>query len=503
MCDTDNAVGVGAPTTHLINSRRIKMKQNRLTRLLSNTLIFTVGKFVSKLIVIFMLPFYTSYLSSAEYSTSDLITNLCNLIIPLACLGVSEGIFRNAATKNVDKESFFTNGFMLMVFGSLGFLALSPLLLLTGYFNKYVWLIVCYVIASNVHSVCSQYVCAIGRTKLFAIQGVLNTALTVILNIIFLVGFDMGIIGYVLSIVLADFMSTVFVFLVAKLYKAFIPKKISGAVMKDLLKFCLPLVPSTIFWWITGVSDRYMVAYMRSDAENGLYTAAYKIPTLLTYVVTIFNDAWRLSAVSESDDRQKCADFYSQIYKYYIAAMFVGGGILSVGAQIFAKILFAESYYAAWLFIPVLSSATIFTALDTFLGSVYFTVKKTYMSLWTSLIGAVINIGLNLILIPEWGLGWGAMGASVATFASYFIVYVIRALTMKHFLPFRMYHGKLIVNTVIIGTISAFMTYYGYSGYVVGLVGSIVLLVASVVFNGRDVFLACRQVLSSVRSKKS
>jgi O-antigen/teichoic acid export membrane protein len=125
------------------------------------------------------------------------------------------------------------------------------------------------------------------------------------------------------------------------------------------------------------------------------------------------------------------------------------------------------------------------------------------MSLLTSLIGAVVNIALNLIMIPEWGLGWGAMGASIATFASYFLVYAIRALTMKSFLPFRMYHGKLTVNTVIIGTISAFMTYYGYSGHVVGLIASIVLLLVSVIFNGRDVFSACRQVLSSVRSKRA
>lgn len=475
------------------------MKQNRITRLLSNTLIFTVGKFVSKLIVIFMLPFYTSYLSSAEYSTSDLITNLCNLLIPLACLGVSEGIFRNAADKNLDKEAFFTNGFMLMIFGSLGFLALSPLLKLTGYFNDYVWLIICYVLASNIHSVCSQYVCAIGRTKLFAVQGVINTVLTVTLNIIFLVGFNMGINGYVLSIVLADFLTTLLVFFIAKLYRAFKPSKINGRIMKDLLRFCLPLVPSTIFWWITGVSDRYMVAFMRSDAENGLYAAAYKIPTLLTYVVTIFNDAWKLSAVSESSDREKCAEFYSQIYKYYIAAMFVGGGILSVGAQIFAKVLFAESYYVAWIFIPILSIATVFTALDTFLGSVYFTVKRTSMSLYTALAGAVVNVGLNFLLIPK----CGAVGASVATFASYFIVYVIRAVTMKRFLPFNVYHGKLIVNTVLLGAVACFMTSYGYNNEIWMLWTAIGALLVSVVYNVRDVYYACRQVLASVRSKKS
>lgn len=475
------------------------MKQNRITRLLSNTLIFTVGKFVSKLIVIFMLPFYTSYLSSAEYSTADLITNLCNLLIPIACLGVSEGIFRNAAAKEGDKESFFTNGVMLMIFGSLGFLALSPLLLFTGYFSDYVLLIACYVLASNLHSVCSQYVCAIGRTKLFAGQGVLNTALTVVLNIIFLVGFDLGVVGYVLSVVLADFLTTVFVFFVAKLYGAFKPRKISRAVMKDLLRFCLPLVPSTVFWWITGVSDRYMVAFMRSDAENGLYAAAYKIPTLLTYVVTIFNDAWKLSAVSESDDKEKCAEFYTQVYQFYIAAMFVGGGCLAVGAQIFARILFADSYYVAWIFIPILSAATVFTALDTFLGSAYFTVKKTSMSLYTALIGAVVNVGLNFLLIPR----WGAMGASIATFTSYFLVYVTRAVTMPRFIRFRMYHGRLAVNTVLMGAICALMTCYGYSERTWCLLGSVGVFAVSVLFNGKVVFLACKKVLGSLRGRRA
>lgn len=473
------------------------MKQNRITKLLSNTLIFTVGKFVSKLIVIFMLPFYTSYLSQAEYSTADLITNFCNLVIPLACLGVSEGIFRNAATKSVDKEAFFTNGAMLMIFGSLGSLALSPLLKLLDFFDSYIWLIICYVVASNIHSVCSQYICAIGKTRLFAGQGVLNTALTVILNIIFLAGFDMGILGYVLAIILADFLTTLFVFFVAKLYKAFIPSKISGRIMKDLLKFCLPLVPSTVFWWITGVSDRYLVAAMVSEAENGLYAAAYKIPTLLTYVVTIFNDAWKLSAVSESEDKEKCADFYSQIYKYYIAVMFVGGGAIALFSQILSHILFADSYYSAWIFIPVLSAATVFTALDTFLGSVYFTVKRTSMSLWTSLIGAVVNIALNRLWIPQ----WGAMGASVATFVSYFLVYVIRAATMGRFMKFEMYHIKLAINTVLILAIATVMTLYGELWW--GIAITAALLVISAVFNLRDILVAIKQILSSARGKRA
>lgn len=467
--------------------------QDRHKKLISNTVIFTVGKFVSKLIVIFMLPFYTSYLSSAEYSTSDLITNLCNLIIPIACLGVSEGIFRGAASKNVDKESFFTNGTVIMLVGSAVFLLLSPLIGLFDYFSSYVWLIIVYVLASNIHSVFSQYVCAIGRTKLFAGQGVLNTALTVALNILFLVEFDMGITGYVLSIVLADFLSSLFLFFTARLYKAFIPSKINASVIKELLRFCLPLIPSTVFWWITGVSDRYMVAYMCSDEMNGLYAVAYKVPTLLTYVVVIFNDAWKISAISESDDKEKCSAFYSEIFKYYIAVMFAGGAVLAVGAQIFASVLFANDYFSAWIYIPLLSAATVFTALDTFLGSAYFTVKKTGMSFWTAMIGALANIGLNLLLIPR----WGALGASVATFVSYFAVFVIRAVTMRKFIPFKMYPIRLVVNTVLITAIAVVMSLVGDT--VNGILISCAILIAILIFNGRDILLG---VLNSVRSFK-
>jgi O-antigen/teichoic acid export membrane protein len=240
-----------------------------------------------------------------------------------------------------------------------------------------------------------------------------------------------------------------------------------------------------------------MVAYLCSDEMNGLYAAAYKIPTLITYVVIIFNDAWKLSAVAESDDREQCTKFYSEVFKYYIAVMFAGGAILAVGAQIFAKILFAESYFSAWVYIPILSAATVFTSLDTFLGSAYFTVKKTGMSFWTALIGAGVNVVLNVFLIPP----YGALGASVATYASYFAVFVIRAVTMHRFIPFRMYPVRIAVNTVLITAIAVVMTQWGSELW--GIVVATVILMISLIINGRDIFFGCRDALLSIRRKKS
>ncbi|MBQ1982293.1 MAG: polysaccharide biosynthesis C-terminal domain-containing protein, partial [Clostridia bacterium] len=95
-----------------------------------------------------------------------------------------------------------------------------------------------------------------------------------------------------------------------------------------------------------------------------------------------------------------------------------------------------------------------FTALCTFLGSVYFASKKTMGSMLTALAGAVLNVALNLLLIPP----FGAMGASVATFASYFAVSLLRLATGRRLIPFKGEWGRLMVNTLLMGVLTAVVT---------------------------------------------
>lgn len=426
---------------------------SRYSRLLSNTLVFTAGKLLSKLLVFFMIGLYTACLSPEEYSTAELIANMANLLIPLACLGISEGIFRSAAARSGDKEAYFTNGLAVYGVGSLVFLLLSPLMSLIPFFGGSVWLIAGYVVVANLHSVVSQYLCAVGRTKLFAGQGILNTALVIGFNILFLPVLDLGVTGYVLSTILADLLTTLFLIIFTRLWRAVKPKSISKQTIIDMLKFCLPLVPTTIFWWVTGVSDRYMVAWMCSDALNGLYTVAYKIPNLLIYAVSIFDSAWKLS-VSAEEDPEACRAFYSRVWRIYTTVAFLGGGALTLCSRLFAGILFSAEFEAAWVYIPILTLATVFTALCTFLGSVYFTSKKTVWSMITAFAGAGLNVALNLLLIPD----LGAMGASIATFASYFIVCILRLITTRRLIPFKQEWGRGAINTLLLGGLTLLVT---------------------------------------------
>lgn len=427
--------------------------QSRGARLLTNTAIFTVGKMLSRLLVFFMIGVYTGCLTQAEYGTAELITSMANLLIPLACVGISEGIFRSAAAKEGDKEAFLTNGLVVYGVGSVVFLALSPLVGLIPVFAGSVWLIAAYVVVSNLHTVVAQYLCAVGRTKLFAGQGILNTALVIGFNILFLPVLDLGVEGYILSTILADLTTTLFLILVTRLWRAVKPRSVSWQTIRTMLRFCLPLVPTTICWWITGVSDRFMVEAMCSAELNGLYSVAYKIPNLLIYAISIFDSAWKLS-VSSEDDPEACSAFYTRVWRIYTTLAFLGGGALILTCRLFAGLLFAGDFVQAWVYIPILTYATVFCALCTFLSSVYFASKKTMWSMITAIVGAALNVTLNFLLIPK----FDAMGASIATFASYFVVCILRLITTRRLIPFKQEWLRGAVNTLLLGALTVVVT---------------------------------------------
>ena len=470
----------------------------RYHRLLTNTAVFTVGKLLSRLLVFFMIGVYTDCLTKAEYSTAELIICMANLLIPLACVGISEGIFRSAAARDGNKEAFFTNGLAVYGVGSVIFLLLSPLVRFIPVFAGSAWLIAAYVVVANLHTVVAQYLCAVGRTKLFAGQGILNTALVIGFNILFLPILDFGVTGYILSTILADLFTTVFLCFFTRLWRSVKPKTLSWQTVRTMLRFCLPLVPTTICWWITGASDRFMVMALCSADLNGLYSVAYKIPNLLIYAISVFDSAWKLS-VSAEDDPEACSAFYTRVWRVYTTFAFLGGGVLILASRLFAGLLFSGEFVDAWVYIPVLTFATVFCALDTFLSSVYFASKRTVWSMITAVMGAVLNVTLNILLIPD----FGAMGASVATLASYLAVCILRLVTTRRLIPFKQEWGRLVINTLLMGILTAVITLSEWLPTHIAVVyaGGSAVLAVTVLFNARPVRELLRDAKALLRKR--
>jgi len=460
---------------------------DKYKKLLSNTLILSIGTFSSKLLVYFLMPLYTAILSKEQYGTADLITNAANLLIPFCCIGITHGVFRYAADEDENNKVVFSSGTGVLILSSAIFLLLSPLISFVPYFEGYAWLLAFYVLSSNFHTLAKEYIRAKGHTKLYAFQGILGTALTIGFNLLFLIPMGLGVTGYVLSVAVADAVGTVFLFVYEKLYKDLSIKWISRAKIKEMLKYSLPMMPTTVIWWITNVSDRFVVTYICGSGENGLYSAAYKIPTIIALVAGVFNEAWQISAISESKDKDEVRSFFGEVFERYQAVLFLGCSILIPLTQIATSLLLDDSYFIAWTFMPVLLIATVFSSLVTFIGTIYTVKKKTTMSLVTAAFGAILNVVLNFLLIPT----MGGQGAGIATAVSYFAVFALRAIHSKTFMPFNLKSWKLVINTLIVVAQAVFMVFELKYNVVV----QIALIGLMLAVNARSIITALTKIL--------
>ncbi len=463
-------------------------------RLLSNTAILGAGTFLSKVLVLLLMPFYTSILSTSEFGTADLIAQTANLLIPLAAVGICDGIFRFTLDSETDQKRILSTGVTILAIGSLALCGVIQTLRLFDIFNGYVLVIALYVIAANFHSAFAGYIRAQGRTALFATQGIVNTVLTIALNILFLVVFDLGSLGYVLSVVVADSVMAISLFFIARLYRDIFPCKVDRETAGKMLRFSIPYIPTTMMWLITSVSDRYVVTAFCGESENGLYAAAYKLPTLLSLVSGVFVEAWHFSTVKDASEEEK-SSFFGTVYVNFMSVMFMGASVLIAGSRIFTRILLSDSYYTSWTFVPVLVVATVFSTLVSFLGSVYFLKKKSTQSMLTAMSGALINVILNFVLIPR----HGAMGAAVATMISYVAVYVIRGYDTANYLRFSLHTPRVIVNALVLLLQAILMT----AELPYWKLCQIVILAFMLTFNGKGLFLTVSHLLGRIIGKKS
>lgn len=417
---------------------------DKYKKLLGNTLIFAIGTFGSKVLVFLMMPLYTHLLSEAEFGIADLIQQSGNLLLPLVSLGITNAVIRFGLDKAEDKRDVFSIGLICVGIGTVALLCLSPLLQLTGKLATYTWLIVLFSVMSSLRSLCSQFVRARGMVKLFAADGIFSTMTLIGFNILFLVVFKMGVWGYIAAIICSDVLSVIVLTFIARLHRFVRFRGLSRKTFREMLRYAIPLIPNTILWWITNVSDRYMLTYLIGEGSNGLYAAAYRIPSLIALAAGIFMHAWQLSAITEEKQR---AQFYSRVAAMYSAVLFVLASGIILLAPWLMKLLVAPSYYEAWRYIPVLTMAMIFTCLVDFLGSVYMVNKKSVHSLVTAAVAAGTNVILNLILIPH----WGAHGAAIATLVSYLVVFVVRLVDTRRYIPIRWDFARLIPGALILG----------------------------------------------------
>lgn len=427
---------------------------NRYKKLASDSVVMLIGTFGSKLLVFLLMPLYTAILSPSEYGTAELITGTANLVMPFACMGITSGIFRFTMDKNANKAEVFSTSVAVLLIGMAGLLAVSLPVALFGGQTRAVVLVVLYVLLADLQAVCAQYVRAIDRPVLFAGQGIFNTLFTILSNVLFLVVFDMGMTGYVLAVIVGNTATTLLLVWRAKLWRVFSLSQVKRRTAGELLRFSLPMIPTTVCWLITDLSDRYFVSAICGEAATGIYSAAYKIPTIVTLLSSIFMQAWQFSAVAESEDEEGCKRFYSEVFRGFLSLILAGTAVLILATPILCELLLSDAYGEARLYMPTLLVSAALGAIVSFLATVYLVQKKSLNSFYTSAAGMLLNLLGNAILIPRIGV----IGAAIATATSYGAVYLIRLWDTQRLMRFALHLPRQIIGILLLGASAICMT---------------------------------------------
>ncbi len=471
---------------------------NKYQKLANNTLIFAIGSFGAKFLSFILMRLYTGCMTEEGYGTADLLYQTVNVLYPILTFSMADAVIRFGMEKGYDKRQVYTVAIIASLIGLTAFALFSPVLNLIDMYKDYGFLLYVYCYFSCFRQIASNFVRAKGYVKLFAADGIFSTLVIVICNIIFLVVLDMGVTGYVLSIIISDAVSFALLTVIAGLHKYLDITYFSKKLFKEMLKYSAPLIPTYVLWWITSASDRWFVISLCGEADNGIYSAAYKIPSLLMMFTTLFYQAWQMSAIENRND-SGLSKFYTKIYGAYSSLLMIAaaGVIMLVKPLTFLLVDNdpEKNFTFAYHYTPILVVAMVFQCLCQFTSSVYNVKKKSVNSLLTSLIAAVVNIILNFLLIPE----YGPYGAAIATAAAYAACFAIRIFDVRNFIPFKVNHFRMIVNVIVIG----YMAFTAIKEPKLTYLQLVILFIAVTVFNFESVLSTLRKILARTSPKKS
>lgn len=466
-------------------------EKEKYAKLENNMLWLIIGNFSTKILVFLLVPFYTYVLSTKEYGISDLITTTVSFLIPIFSVLISEGVLRFTLDDSIDKKQIITISCIITLVGYVILILLSPIFCLNAIIKKYIFIFYVYYFSIMLVDILQQFTRGLNHVKTYVISSVINTAANILLNLLFLLWLKLGILGYLMALIGGYMISSVFIIFKEKIWDYFIEyRNIDKKIVKQIISFCLPLIPNSVSWWISNSSDKYILTLFWGVSVTGIYSIAYKIPTLMSAVSNIFTSAWQISAVDDFGSAES-ESFFSDVYKKYSSLYVCFASILIVTIRVLAKFMFSKDFFCAWQYSCILIIAAMFQAICSFLGTIYTTAYKTKMIFVTTIIGAFVNIVMNFVLIPQ----FGAYGAAMATLVSYFVIWIIRLVNSKKIISLKVNYKKDIIcyMLLIIQCIFACLQNYMLS------IANIFIFILIVILNREIVKI----VSDKIRLKKS
>ncbi len=412
----------------------------QIKKLGSDTLVYGVSTIVARLLNFALVPLYTNVLTKAEVGIVATLYSYIAFIIIFYSFGMESAYLRFASSKEIgDEKDNFSTPFLsvaaVSVFISLLlFLFSHPLTIpLQIDFSQNVLLQYAAVILffDAIVMVPFASLRLERKAKFFAAVKILNITVTVALNVVMLFYTSLRIEGVFLANLIASVLTFVVLLpvILQKLKFSF-----HGELMKELLKFGLPIIPAALSGIVLQIADRPIVKYLINDAAVGVYQANYRLGIFMALINGMFEYAWRPFFLSHAKDPD-AKKIFSRVMTYYLLGtlgVFVFLCLFLpnvIQHKYFGHYIIPPSYWTGLSVVPWVMLGYIFSGIATNLNAGVQIEKKTKYLFPTSLSGSTTNVVLNFVLIPFFGI----MGAAYATTIGYVVLAVSLYVIVQRF----------------------------------------------------------------------
>jgi O-antigen/teichoic acid export membrane protein len=417
---------------------------------------------------IILLPILTRNLVIADYGAFALIMITLGLLPPLVALGLQNSLIRFGAAakdKRDIQELFYSTGFIVLVASvtvSVLLLLFVPQIAVSLFQNN---LTIALLLIPNILLACLnyfvlQYFVTFQQIKRYTWLNLFNAYLNTALVAYFVLSGN-GLEGAVIALLIQQLVVfSVMIYLVVAEIGFAMPKLTH---MRQCLNYGLPLVPGSLSSWIVNSSDRYLIALFLGIAAVGYYSPGYIAGSTIG-VVSAPLSTLLPPVLSKHYDENNLADvrtIMTYSLKYYIGIALPCVFALSVLSKPILLVLTTQQIATnGYLVTPFVATGTALIGAYSVLVTIIALKKKTAIigTIW--ILSALLNFGLNLVLIPYLGL----IGAALTTFLAFLLAFVLTTIYSFRCFKFDVNYGFIVKSVCGSSIIALFLLLCNPSG---------------------------------------
>jgi O-antigen/teichoic acid export membrane protein len=460
---------------------------DKIKKTIKHTAFYSLGNISSKLVGFVLLPIYTRQISVDDYGVLGLFEAMNMLGAAVGAMGLFESLLRwhNLSESEADRKRLVGTVFLFLT--CIGILLSAPVVLFRGQLSVFFFedagygtLFIFLALAVTLHTLGHLELTLLRneeKSLSFSICIAVQFTVNLILNILFVAVLKIGIRGILISQAISN--GLLFILLLPYLLKRLNFFLMFG-VLRKMLKFSFPLMLASAAATLIAMGDRYLFSRFGTLHDLGLYSLGYKFSNLpKMFIVDAFAlglpvIGWQMIRNNSTPKR-----FFSKILTYLVLGLSGIGLGFSLFTREIIEVLLDPAYLDAYRVVPFLLYRVVLLGVQKIFFFELQIPKKTHLITVILIIEAVIDVGLNIYMIPRWGIMGAGCSISLAFTIATFIAYWFA----QRYYPVVYETRRLIMILVI--TLGLFALSLTVSGYGLGIrliVKSGILLIFPVLF---------------------